>query len=139
MGRYAANIRFREIEPTEIGEHYWELTANGELPLMRCSSCGQKRHYLTRVCSKCESIEYTWISANGIGTIYASTEIFYAPSDEFEVPYVLALVDLDEGIRMMANILDARYDDVPIGTKVRLDFQVLPDGKKLPQFRVDAR
>jgi hypothetical protein len=129
-------VHFRSIVPTELGVEYWERTARSELPLRRCDSCGTARIYLTNVCKKCRSTEWSWIAARGTGTVYASTEIRYRLSAEFPKSYVVALIDLPEGVRMMANVLDATIDDVPIGTPVVLDFEILADGKHLPQFRV---
>jgi uncharacterized OB-fold protein len=131
-------VQFRSITPTELGLEYWERTAAGHLPLRKCSSCGAARVYLTNICRKCGSEEWTWIDAVGTGTIYASTQIHYRLSGEFPETYVLALIDLTEGVRMMANILDATIDDARIGTPVTLDFETLADGKKLPQFRIVA-
>jgi uncharacterized OB-fold protein len=132
-------VEFRRIVPTELGVEYWERTAAGELPLRRCTNCGTARIYLTEICRHCGADGWTWQPAAGTGTIYASTQIRYRLSAEFPSTYVLALVDLPEGVRMMADILDAEIEDVPIGTAVELDFETLPDGKKLPQFRVAAR
>jgi uncharacterized OB-fold protein len=129
----APELRFRDVRPTEVGAEYWERTARGELPLMRCDR-GHLRIYLTRVCPACGSTAWTWTAASGRGTIYASTENAYALSDEFDAPYVVALVDLDEGVRMMANILGATAVDAEIGTPVELAFETLADGKRLPQF-----
>jgi uncharacterized OB-fold protein len=131
-------IEFRRITPTELGVEYWEQTARGKLPLRRCEACGTHRLYLTEVCAACGSTGWAWVAASGRGTIYASTEIHYRLSPEFPERYVLALVDLEEGVRMMANVLDATYADVPIGTAVVLDFETLADGKRLPQFRLSA-
>ena len=131
-------IEFRKLIPSEIGEEYWRRTADDRLPLMKCRHCGQLRRYLTRVCYRCQHTDYDWIEAGGGGTIYAFTEIFYPPTDEFEAPFVLALVDLDEGVRMMANILHAKGDDLAIGQRVKVVFEDMADGKRVPQFEVDA-
>jgi uncharacterized protein len=129
-------IKFRSIVPTELGVEYWERTAEGKLPLRLCESCGTKRLYLSDVCANCGSVEWSWTEASGLGEVYASTEIHYRLSPEFPESYVLALVDLEEGVRMMSNVLDATIAEVPIGAAVELDFETLEDGKRLPQFRL---
>jgi uncharacterized OB-fold protein len=133
------DIEFRNITPSEIGEEYWRLMAEKRtLPLMRCESCGKHRQYLTRVCWACHSTDYRWVEAKGTGRLYAFTEIFYPPSAEFVAPYINALVDLDEGVRIMSNVLNAKAADLKIGTPVRVVFETLPDGKLLPQVTPSA-
>jgi uncharacterized protein len=134
-------ITFRHVTPTELGVPYWDATERGELPLRRCLDCGQARIYLTDVCPGCHHRESEWVTSAGRGTVFVSTVVRYRLSPEFPETYVLALVDLDEGVRMMANVLptgaDAELEIIPIGTRVRLTFERLPSGQQLPQFVVD--
>ncbi|WP_432973802.1 Zn-ribbon domain-containing OB-fold protein [Dactylosporangium sp. CA-233914] len=128
-------IAFRTVRPTELGVEYWERTAQGELPLRVCSDCGQARIYLTSVCPQCHGRDSTWTTSAGEGTVFVSTVVRYRLSPEFPDSYVFALIDLDEGVRMMANVLqDGEPELVPIGSRVRLTFEELPSGQHLPQF-----
>src|SRR6516225_4981139 len=95
-------VEFRRIVPTELGVEYWERTAAGQLPLRRCTECWASRIYLTEICRECGGDGWTWVPAAGTGTVYASTQIHYRLSPEFPTTYVLALVDLTEGVRVMA-------------------------------------
>jgi uncharacterized OB-fold protein len=147
MSEYAAGssipaqdpITFRDVTPTEVGVRYWEGTARGELPLQVCRDCGQARIYLTEICPSCHGRASEWTTSTGLGTVFVSTVVRYRLSPEFPETYVLALVDLEEGVRMMANILvDGEPDLIPIGTQVRLTFEELPSGRHLPQFKVQG-
>jgi uncharacterized protein len=130
-------IRFRTFTPTELGVEYWEHTARGVLPLRECADCGAKRIYLTAVCPVCESVEWRWVPASGRGTVYSASLNHYRMTDEFPAEYVVAMVDLEEGVRVMTNIVDADPADVVIGAPVHVVFTALDDGKQLPVFVLD--
>ena len=125
---------FRSVTPTELGVDYWAHTARRVIPLRECTECGLRRLYLTNVCSRCHGTQWTWTEAAGLGTVYASTIVRVRLSAEFPSSYQVALIDLDEGVRMMANIVVDDEQPLPIGTRVRAVFEELPDGKQLPQF-----
>lgn len=125
---------FRDPEPSEIGNEYWAFCRRGILACQRCIDCGLLRRYLRRTCANCFSTSYDWVELSGHGTVYACTVCMYPLSDEFIAPYVVALIDLDEGIRVMSNVVDADPSTVAIGTRVRVVFDVVSERIALPLF-----
>lgn len=122
--------------PTAETQTYWNGACQGKLLIQRCTSCGRQQHFPSVICRTCQSTSLEWREAAGTGTVHTLTVVHRAPSAAFAslVPYVLALVDLDEGVRMMANIVHAAPDAVSIGLRVRVVFESLGDNVALPQF-----
>ena len=116
---------------------YWEAAAREELLLRRCTACG-KHHFPPRyLCPKCWSDELEWTKSTGKGAVYSLTVMYRAPMPAFakRVPYVVALIDLDEGPRMMANILGENALQTQVGDRVSVCFEARAGGSKLPQFK----
>jgi uncharacterized protein len=89
----------------KLARHYWSGCAAGELRYQGCSACAALQPYPREWCLRCGAPSLEWHVARGKGTVYALTRVERAPSDEFRAlaPYVIVLVDLDEGLRMMAH------------------------------------
>lgn len=113
---------------------FWEACAHGELLYQQCLSCGRAQFYPRDHCAACQAKELEWRRSAGLGSVYSHTTVHRAPTPAFKpmVPYVIALVDLDEGFRMMMNVLDCEPSRVDIGTRVRVVFRE-SDGVLLPQ------
>ena len=130
-----------EERPTPIPDldsaPYWEAAHRHKLLLQRCGSCERFRFYPRSHCPFCFSGSFEWELASGRGTVYSFTIVHRAPSPGFQnkVPYVLALIDLFEGVRMMTNIIECAPHDVEIGMPVEVVFEDLNDTISLPQFR----
>jgi uncharacterized OB-fold protein len=94
-------------EVSTAAQPYWDALRRGELLLQRCG-CGHVQHYPRRRCTRCLSAQLGWVRSTGTGTVAASTTVHRAPLAELRplVPYVIALIDLDEGVRVMANVVD---------------------------------
>jgi len=117
---------------------YWEGARDGKLLLQRCSDCGTLRFFPRYLCTECGSDNTGWIEAAGQGTVHSFTVVHRAAFPEFQerTPYVVALIDLKEGPRMMSNIVGADALDVAIGDAVTVEFETRgDDGAKVPQFR----
>jgi hypothetical protein len=114
---------------------FWEGCAAGELRLQTCQACGRPQFYPRAVCAGCGGTALAWRPSAERGTVHALTVVERAPSPAFrgDVPYVVALVDLDEGVRMMANIVGCPPERVAIGDRVRVVFERRGD-VTLPQF-----
>lgn len=122
-----------EIAP-EAAE-FWEATRDRVLLIQRCVSCGRHQHYPRAQCLGCGGSEIDWIEASGRGTIYSFTASYRSPfPDDLPPPYVIALIDLAEGPRILSR-LDMAPEDVPeCGDPVILTWSSLPDGRHLPMF-----
>ena len=115
---------------------YWDGARRGELMIRKCKACGAK-HFMPRfLCPVCWSDELEWIQASGLGTVHSFTVIRRASAPAFasKVPYVAALIDLDEGPRMLANILGEDALQTRIGDRVEVCFEERGEGSKVPQF-----
>ena len=114
---------------------YWEAAARGSLQVQRCADCGDARFPPSFLCRRCHSAKVNWVEASGSGTVYSFTIVHRAPSAAWRtrVPYVVALIDLAEGQRLMANIVGVDALEVAIGDAVEVEFE--PRGEmQVPQF-----
>lgn len=120
---------------------FWEAIARRELMLPYCPACDAAFFYPRPHCPRCFGVDLSWRRYPGTGTIYSYTVVRRAPGPVFAelVPYVVALLDLDGGARMMGNVAVETLDDVRIGAPVTLDFTVVAheDGQVVfPLFRL---
>ena len=118
---------------------FWDATARGALLLPRCRACSHLIWYPRPFCPECASLDVEWIAASGRGTIYSFTINRRGQAD---LPayrdagvYVLAYVELEEGPRVMTNIVDCDPDGVRIGQEVEVVFHDTGAGCALPRFR----
>ena len=124
--------------PTPNGDSlpYWNAARERRLVLRECKACGRK-HFMPRaVCPHCWSDRLDWVESNGDGTVHSFSVVHRAPSQTFaaNVPYVIAMIDLDDGPRMFANVIGLNALEVAIGDRVKLTFEDRGDGAMLPQF-----
>jgi uncharacterized OB-fold protein len=122
--------------PTDATSFYWESARAGKLVIQKCGACGKPQFYPRPFCLSCLSEEVGWIEASGNGTIYTFT-VNRRPANEFmkdKVPYVVAAIDLDEGVRMVANIVGSDPGVVKCGARVRVTFEKASEEITLPQF-----
>src|SRR3989337_2917407 len=96
-------------KPTAETQPFWEGTSRHELWIQRCTAC--KRHYFypRPYCPNCLSGDTEWVKASGRGELYSFNVVFRAPPG-FQAPYVIAIVELEEGPRMMANLVGVDPD-----------------------------
>jgi len=127
-----------EPEPTRESKPYWDGLNEGRLLLQRCAACGRVRHYPRPVCDACHSMEVEWSQASGRGRVHSWTVAHHAfnPAFKRELPYVLAIVDLEEGVRMNAQLRGVDAAALRIGLPVELRFERVREGLTLPYFVV---
>ena len=123
-----------ELDP--VSTHYWEAASRGELLIQHCPSCDARQHYPRAVCTTCGSAP-EWQTASGRGTVDTFTIVrqYGMPPFATEVPYVVAIIELEEGPRMMSNITDCNVDEVRIGMAVEVHMVVAEPGVGIPFFR----
>jgi uncharacterized OB-fold protein len=123
-------------EPTHESKPYWDALNEGRLLLQSCGACGRVRHYPRPLCDACYSFDVRWIEGKGRGTIHSWTITHHAfnPGFKAELPYVLATVDLTEGVRMQAPLRGVKAEDLRIGMPVRITFERAKNGLTLPAF-----
>jgi uncharacterized OB-fold protein len=125
-------------EPDEVTAFYWRGAAEGTLLVLRCEACGYLSHPPDVACARCGAGVLDPVPMSGFGAVYSFTIVRQAFDLAFldEVPYVVALVELDEqpGLLVLANIVDIDIDAVDIGLRVEVTFEDR-DGHAVPQFR----
>jgi uncharacterized OB-fold protein len=116
---------------------YWEGLAQGELRIQRCKACAKAVFYPRSLCPHCHSDQLEWIVAKGCGTIYSYTVVHQAFGlFAAEVPFVVALIELEEGARMMSRIIDAPRERIAIGKAVQVTFEQVGEDLTLPFFHL---
>jgi uncharacterized OB-fold protein len=119
-----------------VNQLFWEGTALGELRVRCCNACGARFRFVSEWCPSCWSTDLGWQRASGRGKVAAMSVVHMAPYESVagRVPYVLALVELEEGPTMMSNVVDCAPDTVAVGMAVQVCFE--PRGElRLPQFK----
>lgn len=120
--------------PDPLTQPWWDATREGRLLVQRCRRCGHFQHYPRALCTSCTSIDLDYAEATGRGVVYSFTVLHRSPHPAFEPPYVVALVRLEEGPVVLTNIVGCSPDDVVCDMQVRVDWEKLPDGRRLPVF-----
>lgn len=121
----------------EDSRPFWEATRRGDLLLKHCSACHQYHFFPRAICPHCHSDAVTWAPSTGRGAIYSFTVARRpaGPAFKDDVPYVVALVQLDEGPRIMTRIISSP-EAVRVGMPVEVIFQAASDEISLPYFKV---
>lgn len=122
--------------PDSDSKPYWEAANRGVFSFQRCRDCGRAQFYSRSLCSHCQSKNLNWESSKGTGKVASFSVVYRAPTAPFagDVPYVVALIDMDEGFRFMCNVLNCDPASVTIGMPVRALFEERPGSpQKIPQ------
>ena len=121
----------------DVTTPFWEACANHELVLQTCASCKAVRHPPRPVCPSCLSWEYTWEPASGRARVWswvvAHPPVLPAFADR--APYNVAVVELDEGVRMLTNLQGVTNDEIHEGMQLELAWEDVEDGVTLPQWK----
>lgn len=126
-------------KPDPLTAPYWEGARQGKLLVQRCLSCGHRWHPPTPYCPSCQADALEWSPVGGYGHVYSFTIVHHAAHVAMaaKVPYPVALIELAEGVRLVANIRNCAIDVIRIGMKVRVFFEPLTPEILLPQFEPD--
>jgi uncharacterized protein len=123
-------------EISDISRPYWDAARRGELYLQRNKSSGKYFFYARPWAPDDYSADIEWVRASGRGTVFTFT-VTTAPlfnSYAEDLPYVVAVIKLEEGPTMMANIVNCKPEDVRVGMPAKVVFEERKDGFKVPQF-----
>ncbi|WP_418319698.1 Zn-ribbon domain-containing OB-fold protein [Piscinibacter sakaiensis] len=122
--------------PDGISHPYWDGANQGFFAFQRCRDCAKAQFYSRSACVHCHSGDLEWQVAAGSGRVASFSVIHRAPIASFvaDTPYVLALIDMDEGFRFMCNVLHCDPVTVTIGMRVRVCFEARAGSEqKIPQ------
>ena len=115
---------------------FWDGARAGKLLIQRCKGCGELRHPPGPVCPSCHSFEWDTVEASGRGTVYSFVVMHYPEVPPFDHPNPIVLVELEEGTRLISQIVGIQPGEVRIGQAVQVEFNSFNDGELvLPQFR----
>ena len=125
--------------PQPESDFYWEKTKEHELWLRSCNDCSQTYFYPRDICPSCFSRNTTWVQSSGKGTLHTFAIVHRAPTPAFrdDAPFVVAMVDLEEGARMPTNLVDVEADPsaIQVGMAVEVVFEDITEAITLPKFR----
>jgi len=123
--------------PDEDSRPFWDYCREGELRAQRCTACGRLRYPARPTCPECGSTDLEWQLLTGRGKVYTFAISHQAihPALEGRVPFTTLIVELDEGLRMTSNLVEAS-PPVEIGTAVEVSFDRVNDEITLPRFKV---
>jgi uncharacterized OB-fold protein len=123
--------------PDDYTQVWWDAAAERRLLVVRCGACGEAHYYPRPFCPRCGSVDVRWEDASGRATLYTWSVVHQNDLPPFrdKVPYVAAVVDLEEGPRMMTNVVGVAADHLRVGMSLVVDFEELADGFQAPVFR----
>ena len=124
--------------PSPLSRPHWEGCREGVLRVQRCSECGDFV-FIPRIgCPRCLRETLEWVESSGRGTVYSHSVVHRPQRPEFEAPYIVAIVELEEGWHMLTNLIDCEIDDVRIGMNVEVAYRKMSDEITLPYFQPSA-
>jgi uncharacterized OB-fold protein len=121
--------------PSMASKPYWDAAARRELVYQRCDECGTIALRPASVCGNCTSRSLSWLPSAGTGTLYSWTVVWRPQHPSFSVPYAPAIVELDEGFRIMIAVVGCAPDDLAPGMRLAVEFHPASDDILLPYFR----
>jgi len=113
---------------------WWEAIDEGRLLIQKCKSCGALRHPPRPMCGSCQSLDWETQESKGAGTVNSYTVMHHPPIPGYDFPLPVALIDLDEGTRIVSNVVGCELDEVHIGMRVQCRIENVDDEMKLPLF-----
>jgi uncharacterized OB-fold protein len=122
--------------PTALSQPYWDGCREGVLRLQRCAECTRFQFYPRCICSHCHSNRLEWQAVSGRGVLASYTVVQRGISAAYPAPYVVALIDLAEGPRMMSSVIGAEPGQLRVGAAVEVSFVEWSPDIDMPVFRL---
>lgn len=121
--------------PSPLSAPHWDGCRAGVLRVQRCNDCGNHVFIPQPVCTRCFSGSLEWVETPGRGKVYSYTVVHRPVQPQFKVPYVVAIVEFEQGFHMMTNLIGLEPDDVKIGMEVEVEFYEKSEAITLPYFK----
>ncbi len=115
-------------------QFFWDGVKEHKLLIQRCGSCGLLRHPPRPMCPRCNALEWDTVESSGRGTVRSFVMPHHPPLPWFEDPYIVALIELDEGTRLVTNLVGIAPESATIGMPVEVHYEEFDDGLVLPLF-----
>lgn len=119
-------------------EWWWNQIGKGVLAIQKCDGCGVLRHPPRPMCGACRSGDWSFEAASGKGSVYSYVVMHHPKFPGYEYPLIVGLIELEEGTRLVSNVVGCGPEDVHVGMPVRLSLEEVPGGQTLPFFRPAA-
>ena len=121
----------------DLTKPFWEATKRHELVMPRCKTCSNLFFYPRELCPHCLSPDFEWVPISGKGRVYSYTVVHQPvhPAFREDVPYLFAIIQLDEGLRFISNIVECPIEDVTIDMPVVATFDDVTSEVTLVKFR----
>lgn len=118
-------------------KQFYDWCRQHELRFQRCTGCGTWRHVPREMCAACGSFEWEWARSNGRGRVFTWTVIARAmhPAFQDRVPYAPVVIEMDEGVRILSEIVDCAPYELAIGMPVEVIFVAVTPEVTLPKFQ----
>jgi uncharacterized OB-fold protein len=123
---------------TDDSAVFWDAAAEHRLVAQRCGGCARLRHPPRPMCPQCHSLSWEAVTLSGRGTLYSYALLHHPQHPAFEYPVLAALVDLDEGVRLVSNVVEVQPAEIAIGMQLEVVFIPTTDGRSVPVFRPAA-
>jgi len=120
-----------------LNGEFFEWCNKGELRFQRCTNCGKWRHIPWPMCANCNSFDWEWARSSGRGKVYTWNIIYQAFNPAFagDTPYAAAIIELEEGIRMVSSISGIDPTEIKMEMPVEVWFDRVTPEVTLPRFR----
>jgi uncharacterized protein len=120
---------------TEDNHDFWDAAGEGRLVAQTCVHCHRLRHPPRPMCPWCRSLDFSLVDLSGNGSVYSYSILHHPQHPAFEYPVIAVLVDLDEGVRILSNLVDVEPGDVVIGMPVSVGFVPTSGDRRVPVFK----
>jgi hypothetical protein len=124
--------------PTPLSKPFWEGCSREQLLVQRCRACGLHVFIPAPCCTRCTSLYLEWVQSSGRGTVYSHSVVWRPQQPAFETPYIVAIVEMEEGWMALTNLVDCEPAAVSIGMPVEVTFRRVSESITLPYFRPRA-
>ncbi|AYC34031.1 DNA-binding protein [Pseudomonas cavernae] len=114
---------------------FWDGCTEGKLLIQRCTQCATLRHPPAPVCIECHSFDWDTLQASGKASLYSFVVMHYPEVAPFDHPNPIGLIELDEGVRLVAGLVGVKREDISIGQRLQVEFQTFDGDLALPMFR----
>lgn len=123
--------------PSPWSKPFWDGCKRHELLIQVCNECQKPIFYPKLFCPHCLSPDLEWVKASGKGKVYTYSIVYSYPPAAFvhDVPYVVAVIKLDEGVQMMSNVIEIKPEDVKCDMEVEVVFDDVTEEITLPKFK----
>lgn len=124
----------------EENKPFWDYCKQHELRMQKCLQCGKIRYPVSPICPHCLHLESEWVKLSGKGRVYSFTIVRRAAHPGFagEVPYTVAIIETEEGTRLISNVVGCKPEDVKVDMPVEVIFEDITEEFALPKFKPAA-